>query len=192
MIVATVLKSGGIYTPDHVYKLRDMVHKFIPHIRFVCLSDATIDVETIALTDSWPSWWSKIELFKLKGPVLYFDLDTIIVKDMTDTIAKFSAEQFVILRDFYRGKGTMQSSIMYWSGDMSFVYNLFKREPKFFNGGDQEFIEYAVREATCFQDLTDAVVSFKCHVLKRGLLPSDECVIFHGEPRPWRQDVISY
>lgn len=191
MIIATVLKSGGIYTPEHVYKLRDMVSKYIPCGTFTCLTDLDLDVETISLTDGYEGWWAKIELFKIKGPVLFFDLDTIIRGDISHIIEKVKDEKFVILRDFYRKGNSMQSSMMYWNSDMSFICEKFKENKATFEG-DQDFIESVVDKAVYWQDVSDEIVSFKCNILRRELLDSDKVVIFHGQPRPWRQHVIPY
>ena len=83
MIVACVLRSGGIYSPEWVRKLRDGVARqfTVPH-RFVCLSDVDVSAicERIPLVEDWPGWWSKIELFRsglFDDTVLYFDLDTV-------------------------------------------------------------------------------------------------------------------
>jgi hypothetical protein len=189
VIVATVLRSGGDYTLDHVARIREMIKQYVPSHTFVCLSDLDGSLE-----HNWPGWWSKMELFKLKGPVLYFDLDTILVRDMTQTLESVKGHEFVIMRDVYRGKSdhkAMQSSVMYWSGDMSRIYADYAKNPEF-KEGDQDYLEKVITKATYWQDVTKGIVSFKADVLKRGLSPTDECVVFHGKPRPWEQNVIQY
>lgn len=89
--VACVLLSGGIYTPEWVAKLKRQVEKHltIKH-RFVCLSDVDVPCERISITGRWPRWWSKFEMFRpglLDGPVVYFDLDTIVL-DNIDGLVK--------------------------------------------------------------------------------------------------------
>lgn len=192
MIVATVLKSGGIYNADHVYKIHDMVKKYVPHDRFVCLSDVELKVDTIPLEDGFHGWWSKMELFKLRGPTLFFDLDTIILKDISSVLNVVKHLDFVILRDFYRKGNSMQSSMMYWKNDASVIYNMFMKVGGAGLHSDQEFIETVVRNAHYWQDFSDGIISFKCDVMERGLRASDEVVIFHGNPRHWEQNKISY
>ena len=95
--VACVLKSGGRYNADWVYKLQEMVRQrlSLPH-HFVCLSDIPIPgVDVILLRHDWPGWWSKIELF---GPslyhakrILYLDLDVLVTGSL-DAIAQFPAD----------------------------------------------------------------------------------------------------
>lgn len=193
MIVATVLKSGGIYNKSHVERINDMARKHIPHERFVCLTDTEVDCESISLEHNLPGWWSKMELFKLQGPVLFMDLDTIVLGDLSSVIDKASDKAFVILRDFYRGENALQSSLMYWSGDMSYLYDDFINKIDMSDHGDQNYIEKHIKgSVTRWQDITDNIVSFKVDILKRGLRESDKCVIFHGNPRPWEQNVIAY
>jgi len=131
--IATVLRSGGEYEPRHVVALRDMCRRFVPMHRFICLTDKpnALPLETIELLHDWPGWWSKMEIFRLRGPVLYLDLDTVIVRDISPVIELAGDDEFVILRDFYRGrmnKAAMQSSMMLWSGDMSRLYRAFRED----------------------------------------------------------------
>lgn len=193
MIVATVLKSGGIYNKSHVKRINEMAYKYIPHERFVCLTDTEVDCDSINLEHNLPGWWSKMELFKIKGPVLYLDLDTIVTGDMSKEIEAVQNKEFVILRDFYRNGNSMQSSIMYWSGDMSYVYDAFVKTMDMSCYGDQEYLEKVVNDYSYrWQDFTDSIVSFKVDVLKRGVRDTDKVIIFHGSPRPWEQNVITY
>lgn len=133
-----------------------------------------------------------MELFRLKGPIVYFDLDTIIRGPLD--LSVLDKQEFVIMRDVYRGPRNplaMQSSVMYWSGDMSWLYRKFLTDPEECPGGDQEYIEKNCKVSAYLQDLMP-VVSFKADILRRGLEDSDHLVIFHGQPRPWDQNVISY
>lgn len=196
MKVACVLRSGGDYLPTHVMKLHDMVSEYIPDADFVCLSDTSLPCTTIPLNSQWSGWWSKMEIYRLSGPVLYFDLDTIICGDVSHWLQKIADEEFVILRDVYRGKRNnlaMQSSIMYWSGDMSYLYHQFLSQPDMTDPhGDQGYLEKNVKNAKYLQDFTDDVVSYKAHV-QCGYDPDDASVIFfHGKPRPWEQTHVAY
>lgn len=194
LTIATVLRGGGEYEPKHVIALHDMVAAHAPAHRFVCLSDvADMPVETIRLEHDWPRWWPKIELFKLPGPVLYFDLDTIIRGDIAPLIAAALPHRFVILRDFYRGqydRMAMQSSMMFWRDDQRVLYDEFVADPRFYWGGDQEWLENHLGiEPVMWQDLIPgATGSFKAS--KRS--EAERVIIFHGKPRPWEQQEIAY
>ena len=102
--VACVLRSGGIYTEEWVDRLRRDVaaNLAIPH-RFVCLTDMAPDCETLPLRDPWTGWWSKLELFRpgnFNGPVLYLDLDVIVVGDLTEIVSH--PHEFTMCEDYYR------------------------------------------------------------------------------------------
>src|SRR6478609_2567748 len=115
LTVACVLKSGGIYDATWVERLRAGVKRHLPlEHRFVCLSDVDVPCERIPLEYNWPGWWSKLEAFRLPGPVIYFDLDTAIVGDLSEIVARTDLwGGFTILEDFYRNKG-YGSGVMAW------------------------------------------------------------------------------
>ncbi len=193
--VVAVLRSGGIYKPEHVYKLRDGVEKHLGW-DFVCLSDVELDCDTIPLCHNWPGWWSKFEIFSLTGPTLYFDLDTILVGDCRGWAEKAVNEDFCILRDRYRGRKNPQamgSGIMAWRDDVFYIYEHFLQYRNMSHPlGDQGIVEQAVKKATFLQDLTDSVVSYKADILEGYPLEKASVVYFHGEPRPWSQNSIPY
>src|SRR6056297_1694046 len=93
--VACVLKSGGDFDVRDVWALQEGVtsHLHEPH-RFVCLSDVDIEgVDTIPLVHGWPGWWSKMELCRpgaVMGPLLFCDLDMVIIDDLAPLISDTS------------------------------------------------------------------------------------------------------
>lgn len=176
-----------------------MCADFMPPHEFVCLSDIQLHCETIPLFHNWPGWWSKIELFKSLKSTLYFDLDTVLVKDCTDIVQKAQNHQFIILRDIYRGKHNkfaMGSGMMYWDTDLQFVYDKFLESPHYCDGGDQAFLEKVFADklpmVSFWQDLDDGIVSYKASVRVHGIRPQDKIIVFHGQPRPWDQDEVAY
>lgn len=193
LTVACVLKSGGIYDATWVSRLRDGVarHLPLPH-RFVCLSDVEVPCEREPLRFNWPGWWAKIELFRLEGPVLFFDLDTAIVGDLTAIAAHSMATQFVMLRDFY-APAHCGSGVMCWNGAYPwFVFEKFSEFPEELmklqrqRMGDQAFIEELVlqqNEISCWQDLLPGqIVSYKVHC-RNGIPPNARVVCLHGQPK---------
>lgn len=193
--VVTVLKSGGIYTPEHVYKLRDGVAKHLGW-DFVCLSDLELDCETLPLFHGWRGWYSKFEIFTLTGPTLYFDLDTILTGDCRGWAAQAVNTDFCILRDRYRGKKNPQamgSGIMAWREDAYYIYWHFLQAQNMSHPlGDQGIVEEVVKNPTFIQDLTDSVVSYKADILEGFPINKATVVYFHGEPKPWNQNNIPY
>lgn len=196
-----VLRSGGCYTAEYVEKLRAGVarHLTMEH-RFVCLSDVDVPCERIPLAHNWPGWWSKMELFQLPPPVLYADLDTIIVDSLTDAARAAQSHPLILLRDFYREKG-FGSGLMGWASDQRPLYDKFAADPRGWMGrlggrGDQGFLEETVARSAVhlWQDiLPGQIVSYKVHVRqsdRRGetgtgdVPPNARVVCFHGKPKP--------
>src|SRR3990172_8259243 len=103
--VACVLRSGGDFAPEHVWALKRGVNKYLqmPH-EFRILTDYTFAGPAGSkLREAWPGWWSKLELFRpgtFSGPVLYFDLDTVIVGSI-DALASYRGP-LAMLSDFYK------------------------------------------------------------------------------------------
>ena len=192
----TVLRTGGEYQPEHVYSLQRQVEKHIPQAEFICLSNVKLQCNRIALREDLPGWWSKMELFKIEGPCLYVDLDTMIVGNCDHWLAKIANSQFACLRDPYRGQRNpkaMGSGIMYWSGDVTSVWDAYKKQncPTKIPGGDQEFLEQTIINAQYVQDFTDDVVSYKADVRDGSYdWRKASIVYFHGKPRPWDQNEV--
>jgi len=198
LTVACVLKSGGIYDASWVDRLRRGVEKHLslPH-RFVCLSDVPVNCERIYLLSDWPGWWAKMELFApghFTGPVLYFDLDTIIVGSL-DAIAAYP-HTFTMAHEYYR-PDQLCSTAMAWNGD----YGLFRafaahpaaamaRHRTFTSIGDQGFIETHLRaksvKVDTFRDLFGerSIASYKVHKCADAPPKDAAAVAFHGRPKP--------
>ncbi len=195
LTVACVLKSGGIYDATWVERLRDGVarHLHTPY-RFVCLSDVDVPCDRIPLEHNWPGWWSKIELFKLRGPVLFFDLDTVIVGDLSDIAMRtLPLGGLAILEDFYRSDGC-GSGVMSWdsisgSMDVRRFYKMFSNDPdgwmmRIGDRGDQGFIEEQEQRSMIHwqQKLPGQIVSYKVHC-RNGIPPNARVICLHGLPK---------
>lgn len=192
LTVACVLRWGGCYTTDYVERLRDGVSKHLQEKHnFICLSDVAVSCGRIPLVHNWPGWWSKMELFKLLPPVLYFDLDTVITGDLSDIAAAAHEHPLILLRDFYREKG-FGSGMMAWATDQSAIYDKFAADSQGIMGrlggrGDQGFIEETVARSavSLWHDLLPGqVVSYKAHVRNKQFPADARVVCFHGKPRP--------
>jgi hypothetical protein len=167
--------------------------------------------------EPWPgvagpkrAWWYKLQMFDPRhwsGDLLYFDLDVVIVNDITWAVQE-STEQFWAVRDFrYLQRSThwgINSSMMWWnvakfawvwekfSTDMSSIIQQFP--------GDQDFLQsvIAVKDLRLFD--TDQVVSWRWQCLDGGwdfrtrthLIPGQgtrvpngaSVLAFHGRPKP--------
>lgn len=197
MKIVTVLKTSPDYKKEYVDLLYNQCKKHAPKVEFVCISDDPTVPGYIKMEHSWPRWWPKMEIFKIHGPVLYLDLDTIIVNNIDDLIKKASQHEFVGIRDFYkdhRMQRTLGSGVMFWTGDMRYLYEEFLKDPQKNMDectttrwwGDQGFIEKTIKHKVVYwQDITpQKLVSWKVHC-KNGV-PKDAAIIaFHGKPKPW-------
>jgi hypothetical protein len=65
-------------------------------------------------------WWSKFELYTIKGPVFYFDLDTIILNNIDNYILSIKDSSFSCLT--HRTSSAACTGMMYWKNDVSYIY----------------------------------------------------------------------
>ncbi len=170
-----------------------------PHT-FLCLTDLDGEVfgqdfvEVEKLRNGWPGWWSKMELFRGDlfdegDPVLYFDLDTVITRNIEHLEGAIDCD-LILLRDFYRPTTKMATGVMGWTaGEFDYLYKLFSAESDQWIAqfrSDQEFIQKVIEpnRVRYWQDeFPDQVVSYKVHC-EKGLPPQAHVVCFHGKPRP--------
>lgn len=206
LTVACVLKSGGIYDATWVARLKAGVARHLPiEHRFVCLSDIDVPCERIPLVNGWPGWWSKMELYRLDGPVLALDLDTAIVGDLCHIAAVSCRQPLILLRDFYRLGAGLGSGVIAWNDtDVSaislydtFAHDAEKWMARLGGRGDQGFIEEAAHlpGITRWQDaLPGQIVSYKVHcrggqssttgqITQPGIPAGARIVCLHGRPK---------
>lgn len=178
---ACVLRSGGVYTPEWVRKLSRGVATHAGGLhRFVCLSDVDVPCERIELDTNLPGWYAKLELFRpglFDGPVIYLDLDTLVMGDLTPLEA-FADGPLAMLGDFY-APDKAASGVMCWSGET----DLWERRPQ--NVAPRQRLDYWFRKNTdplLLQTFVDGIVSFKAH-RRNGPDDSDMLCCGHGNPR---------
>lgn len=119
-IVACVFRTGGnVYSREWVYALKRALNRHLPHVLFRVLTDdaGLTPLWRIPLVHGWPGWWSKLELFRpgvfeTGARVLYLDLDTLPVGDLSQ-IAAYDGP-FAMLSDFYR-LSSPASGVMAWT-----------------------------------------------------------------------------
>lgn len=208
--VVCVLRSGGVYKPQHVRRLRDQVSKHLRQLhRFVCLADydyapADDDIECAVLPRDYPGWWSKICLFYpglFDGPTLYFDLDTTIIGPIDDLADQVHDKRLIMLHGMTNPRFP-GSGVMGWGAQVPNVFADFDRDPGLAmsrcvtssNWGDQGFIAHHVEALSFWQDLLPGqICSFKVHCLRIvqgpriGAVPPSgaRVVCYHGIPKPW-------
>lgn len=131
--IVCVLRNGGKvgYNPTWVEKLKNSVQRnlTIEH-NFICFSDCDVPCNRIPLDPIDYGFWSKMQMFKpgiFKDPVLYIDLDTVICQNIDDIIHAVKDQKFVMWYD--NDKKVHSSACMYWNGDYSFLWELYKSKP---------------------------------------------------------------
>lgn len=176
-----VLKSGGEFNESHVHRLAEQV----PDL--VCLSDIKIKgIEIIPMSNNWPKWWSKLELFNpsIKGDLFYFDLDTLVIKMPVTPSAT------TVLTDF-GDKNVIASGLMYLKeDDRTKVWNEWIKSPQShmsnhikWPAGDGGFLNKFYHKCQRWQDISN-IYSWKYHCAK-GIPADAQVVCFHGRIRPW-------
>jgi len=189
LTVVCVLKSGGDFDEDYVFALREGVEKNldIPH-EFVCYTDTKIKgVRIRFLTENLEGWFSKFEVFREHGPVLYLDLDTVVTGELGSLAQDVcsSPDTFWMLEAF-NVRRKWASGIMAWTGDWLWLTLHCKRYSGLYDM-DQDCIAKALgdkrREARVIERRRYGIYSYKHHC--REELPDDaKIVCFHGKPRP--------
>lgn len=112
-IVVACVNVGTKYPVEYVRRLRRMVarHLPIPH-RFICLTDRVFGHEPgigcqLIGQFGLPGWWSKMCLFRPEWregkTVIYLDLDTVIIGDMTPLTGL--TDEFHICANFTKAAG---------------------------------------------------------------------------------------
>lgn len=186
--IACVLKSGGIYDRQWVWALKRGLSRHAPQHEFVCLTDVPgLGMWSVPLEHGWPGWWSKIEAFRpglFDGPVLYLDLDTLVVGDLSE-LCSYDGE-LAMLSDFYRPERA-QSGVMMWT-QCPLTHALYEEfvdcggPTTVKQRGDGEWLN-DVAWPDRIQDLyPDQVVSYKVHA-KDGPPNDARLVCAHGRPK---------
>lgn len=191
-----VYKTGGDFTAEYVHRLYEMLDRNIDlPFQFICLTDSDEDVPgKRKLTYNWQGWWSKLEIFEIEGPCIYFDLDTMVVGNITEfvwNLARANAsDKMYMLTPFNkhrRSQGKFASGIMAWIGDWRWLTRTFDPSAMLNYKGDQVYINEAlIKEGALIHpisNLIDGICSYKWHC-RKGVPEPAKIVCFHGNPRP--------
>ncbi len=213
--IACVYRSGSrLYSPQYVGVLHNMVARNVtlPY-RFVCVSDVDVPCERIPLGTNWPGFYSKLELFReglFSGPVVYFDLDTVIHGNIDALLQRASEVEFGVVSDPLGGH--MNSSVMAFTSDCSFIFDKFKKVGRLDRAlrhhawftlrriglehclnwgssyGDQGFTEMCLREAgTVVERLDDLLPGFFSvfgFTATADVEPKSSVCLMMGRPKP--------
>lgn len=208
LTVACVLKSSRVYNWEYVNRLYKTIKSNLSYEhKFIVLTDMgefdyeevqsfPSNVEIHCLQLGLPRYWSKIELFQLKGTVIYFDLDTIILKSInklaheiltTALLIDGHCEKFYMLKAFRAGE-VWASGIMAWIGDWSWLLEEFDKDRDIPGGRrswEQRYIKEKLKsrgvKIKAINDYLPKIYSYKRHC--RNGVPNDAGIVcFHGRP----------
>lgn len=198
------IKWGTKYGPEYVTRLRNMASRYVPCHRFICFTDDPVEgVECRALPSDFPTWWSKVGLFKpgeLFGNTLYLDLDVVLTGSIKPFLGAFYSDPTKLwtLDDFgypltnpregigpetqrlLGGAGTVNSSVMIWRNDTCRkVWEDFTPEVMKELHGDQNWITRCLWPDT-IRLLPEGIAGS----YKYGKGKKFPVTVFHGEPKP--------
>jgi hypothetical protein len=157
------------------------------------------------------AWWYKMQMFDPRhhaGDLLYFDLDVVIVADLSWAVSE-STDRFCTLRDFrYLQRKThvgINSSMMWWNVQrFDYLWNQFCQIPVQQTiaryPGDQDFLTANIALGDVHYYDSDRVRSWRweCHdggwnfAKRQHLTPGSgthiptgtSVMVFHGHPKP--------
>ena len=199
MKIACVYKTGGDFDSDYVEALYDSLSQYGD---FLCFTDGDVPdyIPQVKLKHGWKGWWSKIEALGYDDDILLFDLDTVVVGDITGMIKAVNdyKASLIMLSDFYYPQKPA-SGILYAPNHIgTFLYDLFDNRAKWYMTrfrGDQDFLRCFWPECKRWDELLgdDYICSYKAHIAKtapkhmkiKNINPTKSKIIcFHGKPRP--------
>lgn len=188
MTVACVLRSGGLYTPAWVHALAAGVEEHLPGAEFVCLTDMRVHgVECVPLTVPWAGWWSKLNLFApgvFSGSVLYLDLDTLPVGDLSE-LASY-AGPLAMISVFKDPRGAESGVMAFTPGEETErLWELWTADPVGHMAtyrGDGPWLDAHTKPDRLQTLYPGQIVSYKHHARKCPP-PGARLVCGHGRPR---------
>lgn len=214
------LIHGTAYSWDYVDRLYNMLTRHLSAgIRFHVYTEASRavpshmikhELKDLKVSGLRKAWWYKLQLFNQKhyrGPMLYFDLDTVIT-DSIDWITHQSLDYFWAPRDFKRlwrpSHSGINSSVMWWdTGKFDDVWQTFRQQDfgmiqkKY--PGDQDFLSDVIDPArrrfldeqlirSWKWECVDGTWNFKTRKYNSPgtgtKLDGASVLVFHGQPNP--------
>lgn len=182
MLICCV-KRGDKYDDRYVRRLQAGVRRHLPpgggaH-EFVVFTDKAVDgVLSEKLPNDLPGWWSKLGLFQLREPLVYFDLDVIITGNLGPLL---EWNGFGIIKDWWLPG--FNSSVMKLTGEEGHVHDRFTPE-EMYRGhlGDQGWITKQMSDARTFPP--GWFPSYKADKCQESVPDGALACIFHGLPKP--------
>ena len=205
MINVFCVYVGNLYTIDYVENLyhgvkNNLDEEFTFYI-FTDRKDQVKKLEEFGKIVLLPklevpkNWWYKIYMFNkenaITGPVLYLDLDVIIIGKLDPLVSRDG--KFRIIHDFNRSNvgshyNKSNSSVMSWDfAQFTYIWARFKENmPKYVTklAGDQDYIHLTLRDKEWWPD--NWIVSYKWEYKRDKMYDQyqTKVMVFHGKPKP--------
>ena len=175
------VRVGDKYGDEYVTKLQAGVSRHLPshqgHV-FTCFTDRSITgVLCEQLPENLPGWWAKLGLFKLKQPLIYFDLDVVITGDLTPLL---EWDGFGIIKDWWQP--CFNSSVMKLTGEEGEVWDDFTPDVMKRLHGDQDWITEVMPFGATFP--REWFRSYKADFCEEQVPAGTIACVFHGLPKP--------
>lgn len=203
MLNVCCFKWGTKYPAIYVERLYEMVkrHLSVP-FQFHCFTDDAAFPNGIAMPEEkiyihplidtdFKGAWHQATIFKpdigLEGPILYLDLDIVIVDSIDDLVLQWVPRkgEFIINKDWNLAGIYNGSAFMFEAGawpDAWDALQQIKDNVKNQELGAQRFITDFFRDKASFWP-EGWIVSYKKHAVG-GYPEGSKIVVFHGEPKP--------
>ena len=150
MIISCV-KWGDKFTHEHVNRLYDMCKRHISDFEFICHTENSsglypvIKVKELDLNLDLEKWWWKLTLFdeygwpqSKKDKHIFFDLDVVIQNNIQPLINHIQKDKVTMVKAYWKSYDlnhpdmNNNSSVMVWSGDLSYLWRKFAKNPEYY------------------------------------------------------------
>jgi hypothetical protein len=175
---------------EYVNNLHSACRKHITvPFEFVCFSDRLgygDDIRTVPVSGQAWGWYCKLEMLgskALQGRVLYFDLDSLILRNIDD-LAAYQGP-FAGL-GCARSNRLFSSGIMAWeAGTQDHVWTEWLKAGKpILGSGDDEWINTVCPHARRLQHTFAGLVQYKYHRCQKAPPPGARIIYFTRRPKP--------
>jgi hypothetical protein len=199
--ILLVLRSGGDFTFRDVELIVKHINgqwKLTVKPRIICLWDKASQsynlggVELFPLTNNWPKWWARMQLYSPEmeqyRPFLYIDLDTAVIGSLEkifDLVEKYQ-DKYITLEDF--GQPGQLATGLAWipakSKKVSKIWEAWQQSMPT-NSRMDYFLRKVIVQDLFWQDITNAIHDFKPRRLSLLKDLPEGCILvcFHGTPR---------
>jgi len=191
LTIICVLKTGGDFDADYFQHITNSIKDKVGtpfHFCFITdLDTRNRSNAYIPLMKNYPGWWSKLEAFRIHGPCIYLDLDTVVLRSISN-FAKIVCKQekgFWMLEPF-RATEEWASGVMAWNGDYRWLFNELTTDDILRYEWDQRYISAKLKERCVLINRVQEyvkVMSYKKQARHLKEVDAD-IVCFHGKPRP--------